>query len=65
MLSRGEQGVSMITNPVGSCNLDTNGAAYRPESPKFEVDAHNIYNADQQLICLYGLVAVAHADDLK
>lgn len=50
-------GVTLETNPLGSCSLDTNGSWYDPAEEKAELLAHNLYAPDQQLICLAGLAA--------
>lgn len=57
-------GVTLETNPMGSCSIGTNGQDYDSTAPDFELHAHNIYNHSQQLICLVGVVALAKADSL-
>lgn len=57
-----QHGVTLQTNPMGSCSLDTAGDRYRADEPAFEVHAHNIYSHEQQLICFAGLVAIAHPE---
>lgn len=59
-----ERGVTLQTNPMGSCSLETDGTFYDPASPRYELYAHNIYNHMQQYICFAGSVALAHADIL-
>ena len=53
-------GVTIETNPMGSCSLDTDGDYYRPDSESADVYGHNIYSHEIQVICLSGLIAVAH-----
>lgn len=59
-----ERGVTITTNPLGSCSLDTDGNQYDPASEMIELHQHNIYTHTQQLLCLVGLVAVANAETL-
>lgn len=56
-----ERGVTLQTNPIGSCSIDTDGSSYNPIESTFEVSAHNIYTSIQQLICFSGAVAIANA----
>lgn len=58
-----QNGVTIETNPVGSCSLGTDGMVFNPDEPTFDVDAHNIYTPEQQLICLAGLIAIARSDE--
>ncbi len=58
------RGVTLQTNPVGSCSIDTDGMHYDQADPVFELRAHNIYAPQQQLICFAGTVAIANADAL-
>ncbi|MDN5275995.1 MAG: hypothetical protein JWN33_644 [Candidatus Saccharibacteria bacterium] len=60
LVSRSE-GITLETNPAGSCSLDTDGMHYDPEASKVELYAHNLYAREMQLICLSGLVAIARA----
>lgn len=57
-------GVTLETNPLGSCSVGTDGMWYNPENPILELDAHNVYNHTQQFILLVGGVALARADTL-
>lgn len=59
-----DRGVTLETNPMGSCSLGTDGSWYQPTDETFEIQAHNIYSHEQQLICLTGCIAIAHADEL-
>lgn len=59
-----ENGVTLETNETGSCSIGTDGLEYRAEEPIFKLSAHNLYGVDQQIICLTGVLAIAHADDL-
>lgn len=56
-----ENYMSLETNPMGSCSLDSDGMEYEPASPTVNLYAHNIYNHEMQLICLSGLIAIANA----
>lgn len=58
------QGVTLETNPMGSCSIGTDGMWYESGDPRYELFSHNIYNHVQQFICLAGAVALAHADKL-
>lgn len=60
MVSR-DNGITLETNPMGSCSLDTDGATYDPSKPTMELWGHNIYNHKIQLVCLAGLIAIARA----
>ena len=51
--------VSLQTNPMGSCALDTDGDEYSAEDHSFELWAHNLYSPDQQIICWAGAAALA------
>lgn len=53
-------GVAIETNPMGSCSLDTDGMTYQRDSDSVNVWGHNIYSHEIQVICLSGLIAVAH-----
>lgn len=57
-----EQGITIETNPIGSCNISAGGYDYDPESEVVELWQHNIYNPTQQLACLMGAVCFATAD---
>lgn len=59
-----EHGVSLETNPLGSCNIGAGGYLYSPEQPTVELYQHNIYTPIQQLICFAGAIAMARADEL-
>jgi len=58
------RGVTLETNPLGSCSIGTDGMEYRSESPVFNAQSHNVHGHDQQLIILSGAIALAHADEL-
>ena len=61
---RRERGVTLETNPFGSCNIGAGGDGYHPERPTVELYQHNLYSPIQQLICLAGAVAMANTDKL-
>lgn len=56
-----QNGVTLETNPMGSCTLDTDGNQYDPGGEVMDLYAHNLYSHEMQLICLSGLIAVARA----
>lgn len=56
-----QRGVTLETNPVGSCSMDTDGGTYEADDPSMKLYAHNIYNHEMQLICLSGLISIARA----
>lgn len=58
------QGVTLETNPVGSCSVDTDGMWYDSEESSFKLESHNIYTHEQQLIVIAGAIALAHAEEL-
>jgi hypothetical protein len=58
------RGVTLQTNPIGSCSVDTDGMWYKPEDPVIKLLQHNLYNSDQQFIILAGAIAIAHAEEL-
>jgi len=60
----GWPGVSLQTNPIGSCSVDTSGDEFESDAPMFTVYQHNLYGYKQQLICLGGAIAIANADEL-
>lgn len=59
-----ENGLTLETNPLGSCSIGAGGYMYSPESHTVELYQHNIYSTVQQLICFTGAVALANADSL-
>lgn len=59
-----ESGVTLETLREGSCSLDTDGQVYNPASEVFDLDDHNLYQHNQQVVLLAGVVAIAHADEL-
>ncbi len=59
-----QHGVTLETNPMGSCSVGTDGSYYSPDDSIIELTAHNIVGVDQQFICLAGAVAIARADEL-
>jgi hypothetical protein len=54
-----QQGMELQTNPHGSCAISTLGNEYDPASRYLELEAHNLYTSQQQLICLVGAVAIS------
>lgn len=54
-------GVIFQTNPLGSCSIESDHRDYT-DVATVELGMHNIYNHEQQLICLVGAVAFANAD---
>jgi len=54
-------GITLETNPVGACSMDTDGTDYDEDSEKIKLYDHNLYNHEMQLICIAGLVALAKA----
>lgn len=58
-----ERGVSLQTNPIGSCASDTNGEYYDANEPVFSLESHNVYTRKQQLIIFSGMIAIARADE--
>lgn len=59
-----ESGITFETLPMISCGITTDATYYRPEKPRAEVTASNIYSPWQQIICLGGAIAVATASEL-
>lgn len=59
-----EQGLSVQTNPLGGCGIETSGDDYGHERPLETVSLwqHNLYAPEQQLACLVGAVAFAKAN---
>jgi hypothetical protein len=58
------RGITLETDPDGACNLGSDPARYEPGSPCIELVSNNICDPKQQVICLTGAIAVAHADEL-
>ncbi|MGB3023546.1 MAG: hypothetical protein WBB39_01940 [Candidatus Saccharimonadales bacterium] len=56
-----EVGILFQTNDMGSCNIESDQGDYTSE-PTIELWQHNLYNHEQQLVCLVGAVAFANAD---
>lgn len=56
-------GVTLETNPLGSCSLGTDGSYYDSQNNSVELLYHNIYGHDQQLILIAGAIAFAHAHE--
>lgn len=52
-------GITLETNPIGSCSLDTDGSDYRSDQDRVSLYAHNLYTHEMQLVCLSGLIAIA------
>lgn len=61
---RRERGITLETNPVGSCSLDTDGSEFESSDERLNLYGHNLYSHEQQLICFTGAVALAYADKL-
>lgn len=59
-----EQGVSVQTNPMGSCAIETDGMEFDAAEPRYHLYAHNLYSNQQQFVCLAGTIALAHAEEL-
>ncbi len=59
-----ERGVTLETNPLGSCSVGTNGMWYDGGESSFNLESHNLYTHEQQLIVVAGAIALAHADEL-
>ncbi len=55
-----DNGVTLETNPLASSSLDTDGSDYDNDSETIKVYAHNLYSHEMQLICLTGLIRLAH-----
>lgn len=62
---RRDLGVTLETNPMKNSSLTTSLETYSEESEFFVLSAQNIYKHDQQLICLVGVIAIAHPDEIK
>ena len=54
-------GVVFQTNPMGSCSIESDHQDYIGVDV-VDLWQHNLYNSEQQLICLVGAVAFANAD---
>ena len=54
-------GISLETNSLISCTIDTDGDEYDANSEKIALSAHNLYSHEMQLICISGLIALAKA----
>lgn len=50
-------------NQLGAAGLYTEGNDYANTRRVIELNGHNLHNHKQQLICLAGVVALAHTDD--
>lgn len=59
--ARRDTGVSFQTNPMGSCSIESDHQDYTSAST-VDLWQHNLYNSQQQLICLVGAIAFANAD---
>ena len=57
----GLNGITLETNPVGACSMDTDGTDYDEDSEKIKLYDHNLYTHEMQLICIAGLIALAKA----
>lgn len=57
-----QAGVRLLTEPLMACELSTAGSNYDPAEERVELSAHNLYSADQQLICLAGALTLAQHD---
>lgn len=56
-------GITLETNPVGSCSMDTDGSEYAYQlseggTERVTLHAHNLYTHEMQLICISGLIAL-------
>ncbi len=56
-----DTGVVFQTNPMGSCSIESDHQDYTGIDV-VDLWQHNLYNSEQQLICLVGAVAFANAD---
>jgi len=54
-------GITLETNPAGSCSMDTDGGEYEQDSERVSLVSHNLYTHQMQLICISGLIALAKA----
>lgn len=54
-------GAVFQTNPMGSCSIESDHQDYTGIDV-VDLWQHNLYNSEQQLICLVGAVAFANAD---
>lgn len=52
------RGITLETNPAGSCSMDTDGSEYRPTADRVTLYAHNLYTHEMQLICIAGLISI-------
>lgn len=59
-----ERGVTLQTNPMGSCAVETTGFDFSPGEDRPRLTSHNIYNAEQQILCAVGGIDISRADDL-
>lgn len=60
-----ERGITLRTNPVGSCSMDTDGDQFFIQAStnrEATLYAHNLYHPIQQLICLAGAIVMAHSE---
>jgi len=58
---RRSDGITLETNPAGSCGMDTDGMKYSPDSETVSLIDHNLYTHEMQLVCISGLIALANA----
>lgn len=58
-----ESGVVLCANPLLGSSLRTLDT-YDASANTFELRSRNIYEPEQQLVCLAGAIALAHVDDL-
>ncbi len=58
------RGLTLQTNQIGSCAVDTDAMSYFPDEGHVRATGHNIYSAEQQLVCVTGGLAIAYADEL-
>ncbi len=63
-IKRQSFGIILNTNSTNEYDMSSINGLYHPENPRITMTAGNIRNYEQQLICLAGAVAIAHADEL-
>jgi hypothetical protein len=57
-------GLTLQTNPIGSCAVDTVPMDYMLGEGHVRAVDHNIYSAEQQIVCVSGALAIAYAEEL-
>lgn len=63
-VDRQHGGIVLSANTFGVSNVGSHSIGYRPEEPRITLTSHNLYRHEEQLICLVGAVAIAHAAEL-